>query len=64
MNFTVDYRNFKVICQKCGKTGIINADEYVNEGTEFFRRMDYDRKGSIFREPVVDFWVCRGCMEE
>jgi len=60
--FEVDYKNFKVICQKCGKTNIINADEFVSEKTAFFRRYDCGRRGSIFNEPIIDFWLCRDCL--
>ena len=57
-----DYKNFKVICQVCGKTGIVDTTKYVDEAVLFFRRFDCDRMGKEFGEPQIDFWICRECL--
>jgi len=58
----LNYRKFKVVCQICGKTGVIDTTKFIDKTTEFFRRMDCGRRGSVFGEPQIDFWVCRECL--
>jgi len=59
--FEVNYNKFKVICQKCGKTGEIDTHKLVGE-LGFIRRMD-ERRGHEWREPVLDYYLCRECLK-
>jgi len=58
----VDYKNLKIVCQKCGKTGIIDTTEYQSDKSKFFRRCDYGRRGREFGEPQIDYWLCADCL--
>ena len=61
MSDLVDYHRFRVVCQKCGKTGIVDTYKPVGE-RGFFRRMD-ERRGKKWQEPVLDYYLCAECME-
>lgn len=59
--FEVDYKKFKVICQKCGKVGEIDTFKPENERS-FFKRWD-ERRGNKWNEPILDYYLCRECLE-
>lgn len=54
----IDYQHFKVICQNCGKTGVIDFAKPQKEN-EFMRRFGRDRNGNKF-----EYYMCKNCFSE
>ena len=54
--FEVDTHHFKVICQRCGKTGYVDFDKSGKENGFVLMFGDY--------EYIYEFWLCLDCCYE
>jgi len=58
LNEEIDLLNFKVICQKCGKTGMVDLTKYIDE--EFIKR-----EGGVERYvPTFIYYICKKCFNK
>jgi len=60
--FEVNYKNFRVICQNCRKTGTVDTTKYQNDKSKFFYRVGCEGRGREFNDPQIDYWLCANCL--